>query len=368
MLLVLVVVFCVASLAGCAVHRPAMLSSASTVPSTSSPPTTRPVFNTRPGQPFVRSGDEIMACGQLFHTGAPVVLWLDPGGYDAYRVERRFVANPEDGAWAATTQATTIKTPNRYGVRDLTAAEQERVRNSGWDLGLLQQKVDQFVIHYDVCGTSRQCFAVLHDDRGLSVHFLLDLDGTIYQTLDLKERAWHATIANGRSIGVEIANVGAYAGTETDPFKNWYAPDEQGNLRITLPTKFGDGGIRTPGFVGRPARPKMVFGTIQGHRRRQYDFTPEQYDSLARLTATLCTVFPKLQCDYPKDANGKLIPHKLEDEQLARYQGLLGHYHVQADKADPGPALQWEKVIKEARELMKGEAATQPTSQPTTRP
>jgi N-acetyl-anhydromuramyl-L-alanine amidase AmpD len=37
---------------------------------------------------------------------------------------------------------------------------------------------------------------------------MLDLDGTIYQTLDLKERASHATIANSRSIGIEIANMG----------------------------------------------------------------------------------------------------------------------------------------------------------------
>ena len=51
---------------------------------------------------------------------------------------------------------------------------------------------------------------MLHDLRGLSVHFMLDLDGTIYQTLDLKEGAWHATVANGRSIGIEIANIGAY--------------------------------------------------------------------------------------------------------------------------------------------------------------
>jgi hypothetical protein len=42
------------------------------------------------GQPLQRKGDEIMVAGQLFHTGAPVVLWTDPGGYDAYRTERRF--------------------------------------------------------------------------------------------------------------------------------------------------------------------------------------------------------------------------------------------------------------------------------------
>ncbi len=40
------------------------------------------------------------------------------------------------------------------------------------------------------------------------------------QTLDLKERAWHASTANTRSIGIEIANIGAYP--KTEPFKRWY--------------------------------------------------------------------------------------------------------------------------------------------------
>src|SRR5690349_8428893 len=42
------------------------------------------------GERLPRKGDEIVVCGQLFHTTAPVVLWTDPGGYDAYRVEPRF--------------------------------------------------------------------------------------------------------------------------------------------------------------------------------------------------------------------------------------------------------------------------------------
>src|SRR5438045_341937 len=46
----------------------------------------------RPGAVLPRAGDEIMVCGQLFHTGAPVILWTDPGGYDAYRTERRFAS------------------------------------------------------------------------------------------------------------------------------------------------------------------------------------------------------------------------------------------------------------------------------------
>jgi N-acetyl-anhydromuramyl-L-alanine amidase AmpD len=30
---------------------------------------------------------------------------------------------------------------------------------------------------------------------------------------------------------------------------------------------------------------------------------------------------------------------------LERYQGILGHYHVQLNKVDPGPAFQWDTVI-----------------------
>ena len=323
---------------------------------------TRPVFNTRPGQLLERQGDEIMICGQLFHTSAPVVLWTDPGGYDAYRVERRF-APYDKSSWAATTQATSaMSTPNRYGIREepLTPEQLEGVRGGGWDLPLLQDKVDQFVIHYDASGTSRQCFQTLHDGRGLSAHFLLDLDGTIYQTLDLKERAWHATIANVRSIGIEIASIGAYTVGDPDPFKTWYTRGPDGLTRITLPPRIGDGGIHTQGFIARPIRSRMVTGVVQGKQRRQYDFTAEQYDSLIKLTATLCAVLPKIACDYPKDAEGKLISGKLPDDQLASYQGILGHYHVQLDKIDPGPAFQWDKVIDGARALLTPESPLEP--------
>jgi N-acetyl-anhydromuramyl-L-alanine amidase AmpD len=229
----------------------------------------------------------------------------------------------------------------------------EQVRGGGWPLELLQDKVDQFVIHYDVCGTSRRCFQVLHDERTLSVQFMLDIDGTIYQTLDVKERAWHAGTQNTRSVGIEIANIGAYAPEESlAPLQEWYGKDPFGRTRITVPKRFQPSGVRTPNFVGYPFYPQMIVGECQGKQRRQYDFTPEQYESLARLTATLCKVLPKIKCDYPKDENGRLIPHALTEDQLNAYQGVLGHYHVTASKSDPGPAFQWDMVIDRARILM----------------
>lgn len=324
------------------------------------------------GKELTRTGNEIVIAGRMFNIGTPVVLWSDPGGYDAYRTEKRFAP------WA-TSQWTPVgtkggpDTPSRYGVRFastmLLAADTkpgeapknpawsddafESIRGGGWTLDEAQSRIDQFVIHYDAAGTSRQCFRVLHDVRGLSVHFMLDLDGTIYQTLDVKERAWHATTSNDRSVGIEIANIGAYAAEDAATLNRWYqppTPDQPGAL-ITIPSSMGDGGLRTPGpFYSRSSQP--IEGEIQGRTLRQYDLTPQQYAALIKLTAGLCTVLPRIECDYPRDADGNLLRAKLPDDQLAQYRGLLGHYHLQTNKTDPGPAFDWDAVITGARKQM----------------
>ncbi len=332
-------------------------------------PATQPV--PRPGQRVERLGDEIMVCGQLFHTGgAPVILWTDPGGYDSYRVERRF--SPYDvSGWEATRKARpTLKLPNRFNLREsmLTPDQIEQVRGGGWDLKLLQETVDQFVIHYDACGVSKVCFDVLHDHRGLSVHFMLDLDGAIYQCLDLKERAWHATTSNSRCVGIEIAHIGAYSDPDHERFGQWYAKEDDGRLRLTIPQRLGDGGIRTAGFIGRPARDELIAGVVQGRVRYQYDFTPQQYDSLVKLTATLCTVLPKIKCDYPRDEQGNLLLEKLSDDRLKDYAGILGHHHIQTDKIDPGPAFQWDTLITQARSLMTEPGQSTPADSQSPKP
>jgi N-acetylmuramoyl-L-alanine amidase len=301
-----------------------------------------------------RTGDEIVVAGRMFHTGTRVITWMDPGGYDAYRVERRFSPYAESG-WERTKEAAKeITSPNRYGLRAAGLAPEavERVRGGGWELAELQGVVDQFVVHYDACGLSKVCFDVLHDQRGLSVHFLLDIDGTIYQTLDLKERAWHATTSNTRSIGIEIAHVGAFAPGDTKVSEQWYRREDGGGTVITVPQEIEDPMIHTKNFIGRPARPEPARGVVQGQELVQYDFTPEQYAALTKLTAALCALFPKLRCDFPRGADGRAIAAKLPDEELATYQGVLGHYHVQANKTDPGPAFQWEKVIDGARKIL----------------
>lgn len=300
------------------------------------------------GDVIGRTGEEIVVAGQLVHVGAPVVLWVDPDGYDAYRPWPHF-SDPEAGESQAA----------RYGFRRLAPGggepdeeQRRRARNGQWSLAELGQVVDQLVLHYDVCGTSEVCFRVLQDDRHLSVHFLLDLDGTIYQTLDVEERAWHATIANDRSVGVEIAQAGARPLADAAQLDEWYAPAEDGATRVTLPERFGDGGQRDPDWSPRTARPGLQYGAINDQELVQFDFTEAQYRSLAKLTAALHRALPGIRLEAPRDENGRVIRSALTREQFDAFSGVLGHYHVQTNKQDPGPAFDWDRLLREARALV----------------
>ena len=267
-----------------------------------------------------RNDDQIVVAGRRYHTGTRVVTWEDPAGYNAYAAERP--PGPRKGLPADA------------------------------DLAALRRTVDQFVLHYDGCGLSKICFATLRG-RSLSVHFLLDLDGTVYQTLDLRDRALHATTSNDRSIGIEIANLGAYAPGNTNLLDQWYRRDAHHRAYLQVPKAAGDPRLLTPNFTARPDRPELIRGTLQGRPLVQYDFTPEQYAALSRLTAELCRIFPGIKCDFPRDRQGRLVTRKLPDEALAKYHGLLGHWHIQENKEDPGPAFQWSRLLHDARLLLR---------------
>src|SRR5205085_2420386 len=117
------------------------------------------------------------------------------------------------------------------------------------DLATLKRAVRQVVVHLDGCRDSRMCFDVLQNEHGLSVHFMVDNDGTIYQTLDLVECAFHAAGVNETSVGIEVANRGDAA-----RFANFY----------------------------REARP-TVSCKVHGQEFLAYDFTKAQYDAMIRL-------------------------------------------------------------------------------------
>ncbi len=300
----------------------------------------------RVGDRLERRGEEIIACGQLFRVGTPVRTWLDPGGFDAYLPQCWFDAD----ALLPKRPVAGCATPSRLSVgRRLAGPAGARVVPArAWTLEALREQVRMFVIHYDAAWTSRNCFRVLHDVRGLSVHFLLDLDGTIYQTCDLKERARHAGAFNDVSIGVEIAHPGTLEGR--DDVARAYRRDADG-VRLVVPARFGAPG--GAGFVPRPARAQPVRGSIHGRSLTQYDFTDAQYHALARLLAAVHRVFPRVRLEAPRGPDGAVSRQVLSPEQSARFEGVVGHWHLSRHKVDPGPAFDWERVLAEARALCR---------------
>jgi N-acetyl-anhydromuramyl-L-alanine amidase AmpD len=200
------------------------------------------------------------------------------------------------------------------------------------------------VLHYDVAYTSENCFRILHNVRGLSVHFMLDLDGTIYQTCDLRERARQASIANDRSIGIEIAHPGPLTGQPR--LVKRYKQDEEGVV-LEVPEFVPLGALTSRRW--RPARPELIHGRVQGQQLAQYDFTAAQYEALTSLLAALHRVLPRIRLDAPRSEDGAIIWRALSPAELFAFEGVIGHYHVTTKKIDPGPAFDWERLFTGAR-------------------
>lgn len=112
----------------------------------------------------------------------------------------------------------------------------------------------QFVNHWDATLSSEACARIINK-RGLSMHFLIDNDGTIYQMLDIQHPAWQAgsKFWNVNGIGVEISN--AYY----TKYQSWYVKR---------------------GFGERPIVKSEVHGRSLGEH---LDFYPVQLDALAAL-------------------------------------------------------------------------------------
>lgn len=99
--------------------------------------------------------------------------------------------------------------------------------------------LDMVILHYTDMLTAEEALARLCDPiHKVSAHFLIGKEGTLYQLVDPKYRAWHAGLSswsneqdiNSRSIGIELDNFGHTFGPE--PF-----PDPQISTLLDLLTE-----------------------------------------------------------------------------------------------------------------------------------
>jgi len=171
--------------------------------------------------------------------------------------------------------------------------------------GRPKRRIRYFVNHWDVCLNSRSCQRVL-DKRGISVHFLIDNDGTIYQTMDMQHAAWHAGSerTNRPSIGVEITN--AYY----PKYQNWY---------------------KRHGFGERPIIDKAY---VNGNEIGPYtDFYPEQIKALKALWKAV-NAATGIPLETPLNQFGNTSKNYEQRVAYGKYKGFVSHYHVSKNKID----------------------------------
>ena len=162
-----------------------------------------------------------------------------------------------------------------------------------------------FVNHWDVCLSSHSCQKVL-DKRNISVHFLIDNDGTIYQTLDMQHGAWHAGSerVNRASVGVEISN--AYY----PKYQDWY---------------------KRNGFGERP-----IVSNARVHGEQLDDFTgfyPVQIDALKALWKAI-NLSTGIQLATPTNQFGTTNKGYVQEAKYGKFCGFVSHYHVSKNKID----------------------------------
>ena len=171
--------------------------------------------------------------------------------------------------------------------------------------GRPKRPVRLFVNHWDVCLSSKACQSVL-DKRGISVHFLIDNDGTIYQTLDMQHGGWHAGSerVNRASLGVEISN--AYY----PKYQSWYKEN---------------------GFGERPIKEKV---RVHGELLQPFtDFYPVQIEALKELWKAInkSTNIPYETVTNQFSTTSKRYE---QDAKYGKFSGFVSHYHVSKEKID----------------------------------
>ncbi len=95
--------------------------------------------------------------------------------------------------------------------------------------------VDLLVLHYTGMASAEAALARLTDPgSGVSAHYVIDEDGTVYRLVAEEMRAWHAGVAcwrnrtdiNDRSIGIELVNPGHEFGYRPFPEAQMAALEE----------------------------------------------------------------------------------------------------------------------------------------------
>lgn len=253
-----------------------------------------------------RASGKLIIAGQYFQIDAPVINFREPPYWDATR-EFCMPTATDPSPQCKPGGVPYGNLPKPYTKRYSTRPMLRRYGNNP-PIDAVKSVIRQFVIHHDGCSSADMCFSVLQNERGLSCHFLIDNDGTIYQTIDLALMAYHASEWNVNSIGVELCNRGD---AKKEP--SYYQAGKHGPKRDVKACK------------------------INGHTFLAFDYTKAQYDSMTQLCRALQRLLPNLPAEFPQSSPGQQSWDTLPPSASFRFSGYIAHYHLTNQKWDPGP-------------------------------
>jgi hypothetical protein len=190
---------------------------------------------------------------------------------------------------------------------------------SGFKIVRQKREVTSFVSHWDVCLNTRSCYNVLKK-RGISVHFGIDNDGTIYQFMDCNHIAWHAGGSrwNNKSIGVEISN--AYY----PKYQTWY---------------------KAHGYGPRPSwRGKKVHNGVLEPFLGFYDV---QLEALQALMEAMHNIYG-IPYECPIGTDGMTATGIDSKAAAGNFKGFVSHYHLTKRKIDCA-GLDLKELLKEIK-------------------
>jgi len=199
------------------------------------------------------------------------------------------------------------------------------------------QDKDLIVLHHTVGGSARSTFDYwARSPERIATAFIVDRDGTVYQTFPPDRWAYHlglkgADAAGGRherrSIGVEIASEGALleSGGELYCFDT-----------VSPRTRFD--------------RAKAFDLGYQWRGRRWFDaYEPAQLVAVSQLVANLITLFPLIPRRTVYDHRVGPGAHNLDplSQDRLSFRGVLAHCDLRADKTDVHPGFPWDKLARD---------------------
>ena len=175
------------------------------------------------------------------------------------------------------------------------------------------------VTHWDAALSADSCYRILKK-RGISSHFVIDNDGTIYQMVDTQHKGWHAgnRAVNACSVGIDFSN--AYY----TKYQNWYVRRGFGERPI----------IEDAPMHGRTLEPFLGYYPVQ----------IEAYKALLKGLNDHYGI--KLEC--PLDEDGELLSTVDDTAAAGDFEGVVAHYHLTRRKKDTA-GLELDKILEDIR-------------------